>query len=147
MDVPAIRAKLAERLEELVRTDGQTSAYWLSAPHVPSLMVSGTPDVEYAREGWPADDTELQLLIIAFVGIVDDVSAQDRLDRWKANTGSESVRAILERADADGGGYLDGLAYGVTVLRGSENTLYDIPSFPAASVLGCEFTVRVLTSG
>jgi hypothetical protein len=147
VDVPAIRAKLAKRLDELVKTDGQTSPYWLSSPTVPSLMISGTPDVEYAREGWPNDDSEIQLLVLAFVGIVDDVAAQDRLDRWKASSGGESVRAILERADVGGDGYLDGLAYGVTVLRASENTLYDLPSFPSASVLGCEFTVRVLTSG
>lgn len=147
MDVVAVRKGLAARLDLLVGDDGGTSPYWVSNFLPPFLMVSGTPDVDYAAEGRPADDSEIELIVLAFTGIVEETASQDRLDRWKASSGDESVRSILEGRDDDD--LFLGLedVFDVTVLRASENTLHSLPSVPGADVLGCEFTVRVSTSG
>lgn len=147
MDLPAIRAAIKRTLDDAVGDSVQTTAYWISNPTPPSLVLMGQDEVEYGTGGQGREDAEVAWVLLAFSGIAEEVAAQDELDRWMASSGERSIRAILEARDDDGA-YLGGLVpevYDVTVERATGNQLYDLPNIEG-SVLGTQFTVRVRTS-
>jgi hypothetical protein len=137
-----IRQGLAANLSTL--TGIQVSAYMLAQPTPPTIHLypaQVTYDLAAAR-GLDQWDFTVQ----AFVGDTADQGAQVALDAFIAPSGAQSVKRALEVPD--GGSprtYLGGIAGDVSALTCSGYRIYTRPGSP--SVLGAEWTVRVLAAG
>lgn len=132
-DLADIREGLALNLQAI--PDLQVSAYLLSRPTPPTVMVGGPEEISWLEEygGRP----NWTLPVIVYTGMATDVGAQKLLDRYLAPDGLESIRAAIE-ADPTLGGAVADLAVTSTTgyrtyLVGGGDVLY----------LGAEWSVTV----
>lgn len=136
-DIADVRQALADALS--VIPDCQVSAYNLPNPTMPCLLVLGQNDIEYGNLAFGRQDTQWNLVVRGYVSTTLDLSNQQRLDRWLASDGPESVRAAIE-ADTT----LGGVADWVIVLRSTGTNVFQLPN--TVSALGTDFVVQVQTA-
>lgn len=135
--ISGIRAGIAKNLATVV--DVQVSAYMLSAPTPPCIHVF-PQRVEYDKAMGRGLDTSM-FTVQAFVGLVSDLGAQQKLDEYLDPAGARSVKAAVETDKT-----LAGLVSSVRVTDASGYKLYVLEG-SQGPVLGCEFTVEVLATG
>jgi hypothetical protein len=139
-DIGAIRAGLAATLEPLVDSGALTtsSPYGLANPQTPCAMVTVGPT--HFDEGVQTD--VLTLTVAVLVGTASEEDAQINLDAFLGR-GPNSVKALIE-ADPSLGGTCDDA--NVTAASGQRiYTLDTVSGTATPPVLGCEWTVEVLT--
>jgi hypothetical protein len=136
-DLASIRVALADALSVLPGV--QTSPYSLSNPFFPSLCVLGHDEIDYGNLAFGRQDTEWNLIVRGYVSLNFDQVGQERLDRWLADSGPDSVKATLEDDPT-----LGGLVEWLLVIRSSGTNIYQLPN--QVSALGTDFTVQVQTS-
>lgn len=129
-----IRSGLATRLAA-ISGDYQVSAYQLSAPTPPCLVVSRGPITYDQTMGRGGD--EMRFTVIAYVQFTTDQGSQKKLDVLAAPSGVGSLKAVVE-ADKTLGGVVDD----TWVSEATEERVYEAPGKPP--MLGCEWTVLVL---
>lgn len=132
-------AAIREALRAALRTipGCQVSAYLLANPTLPSLMITAG-EVEYDTAMARGLDT-WTLLVQGMVALTTDEGQQKQLDKWRASSGAESVKAAVESDRT-----LGGVVQDARVVMVSEDRVYGIdPNLR----LGCEWTVRVLATG
>jgi hypothetical protein len=138
--IQAIRAGLAAALQPLV-DDGtlvESSAYGLASPNTPCAMVTVGPT--RFDEGVQTD--VLTFTVAVLVGTASEQDAQVNLDALLGR-GPDSVKALIED-DPSLGGVCD--EANVTAASGQRIYTLDTASGTATPpVLGCEWTVEVLT--
>jgi hypothetical protein len=130
-DIADIRAGLAANLSTVPNC--QISAYQRSQPAVPSIQVVG-PEIDY---NFAPHAEEMTWTIRGLVAAVNDEGGQRRLDKWKAGSGSESIRQAVE-ADKQLGGACDNLH--VTGVGRDQIFVYG-----TVEALGAEWSVTVIT--
>jgi hypothetical protein len=136
-DIADIRQALADALSTVQGT--QTSAYNLANPTMPCLLVIGHNEIDYGNLAFGRGDTQWNLIVRGYVSTTWDIGSQQRLDRWLASDGTESVKAAVE-ADPE----LGGVADWAIVLRSTGTNVFTLPN--SISALGTDFTVQVQTS-
>lgn len=139
-DIGAIRAGLAATLQPLVDSGALTtsSPYGLANPMTPCAMVTVGPT---AFDGGVQTDT-LTMTVAVLVGSASEEDAQVALDAFLGR-GPDSVKALIE-ADPTLGGACDDA--NVTAATGQRIYALDTVNGTATPpVLGCEWTVEVLT--
>ena len=133
-----IREAIADALEAIPNV--QTSAYNLGNPTFPSLVVLGHDEINYGNLAFGRHDTEWNLIVRGYVAqSASDLAGQQRLDRWLASDGVDSVKAAIE-ADPS----LGGVADWVLVIRSSGSNIFQLEN--TVSALGTDFTVQVQTT-
>ena len=140
-DLATIRAGLATNLATLSTAPDQVqiSAYLLGNPTPPCLQVMGPDEITWDLAMHRGLD-EWTLIVQGFVGAATDIGSQQNLDLWIAPTGTQSVKTALE-SDATLGGTVQSL----TVPNCTGYKIYQLDS--TSSVLGAEWTVRVMNTG
>jgi hypothetical protein len=142
-DLASIRVALADALSVLPGV--QTSAYSLASPSFPSLCVLGHDEIDYGNLAFGRQDTEWNLIVRGYVSLNFDRAGQERLDRWLADNGPDSVKQAIEYLQpGDIQPSLGGLVEWVLVIRSSGTNIYQLPN--QVSALGTDFTVQVQTS-
>jgi hypothetical protein len=131
----AIREGIADAIRAGVAIDMQVSAKMLSDPTPPTAHVFPDETEYHLAMGDGAESWDLIVQVV--LALVDDIGAQDLLDRMLASKGTESVKAAIE-ADQS----LGGLASGVTVTRTSGYRTYRIGS-GQVEALGAEWNLTV----
>lgn len=136
-----IREAVAEALKVI---PGLDAFAWMKAnPTPPSAHVY--PDsIEYDQTQGRGHDN-VYLIVQAFVGILDDRGAQERLDRMLAPDGPDSIKAALEADRYSAAGALGGLVDDIHVESCTGYRTYPRPQ--GDLVLGAEWRVLVLASG
>jgi len=140
-DIEAIRAGLANALKPLVDSGVllKASPYSTASPNPPAAMVAVGP-ATFDDAG--ANSDTLTMTVSLVVDTASSESAQRKLDGMLGR-GPNSVKVLLE-ADETLGGACDGLH--VTAVSGQRIYALDTAQGGAtAPVLGCEWTVEVLT--
>lgn len=94
-DIAGIRSALASRLSTLVGNTGQSSAYWMTNPTLPTLQVVGVGPADYDSEFGRGGDT-LTATIQGLAGTTVDQAGQVIIDNWIDTSGSTSVKAAIE---------------------------------------------------
>lgn len=139
--VAQVRAALAESLRSaLPGGEGQVSAYWLSSPTPPTIVVF-PQSVTYDRAMGRGHD-EWEYVIQGFVAPVADIGAQELVDRMLAPSGSGSVKAAVE-ADPT----LGGIVSDCWVREASGNELYSLPGVASGLVVGAEWVAVLMVPG
>jgi hypothetical protein len=148
-ELEQIRQGLAANLRAIA--DCQVSAYLLDNPTPPTLEVVG-PDEATATTFGRASET-LGMIVHGIAGLVSDIGAQKRLDRWWATSGAESVVAAIE-ADRqltsrllEGGRVETGQTAAADTLVVLRKGGYQIFNLPGGRYVGAEWTVQVETTG
>jgi len=139
-DIEAIRKGLAAALQPLVDSGALTtsSPYGLASPQTPCAMVTVGPTK--FDEGVGTDG--LTMTVAVLVGTASEQDAQVNLDAFLGR-GPDSVKALIE-ADPTLGGVCD--EANVTAATGQRIYALDTASGTSTPpVLGCEWTVEVLT--
>lgn len=105
-DIDAIRQGLAALLRSLLPADeGHVSPYWRTTPPVPTLHVFG---IETGTADDFNDGMDMRFIIEAFVGTVDDIAAQKRLDalvegmKDAVEADNSASGALFDRLDETG---------------------------------------------
>jgi hypothetical protein len=129
-----IRLGLATNLEAIGDMQ-QVSPYALPQPTPPSIEII-VGEILY-HQAMVDGLVQVTMIVRAYVGLALNVPAQQRLDRFLAPSGDESVKAAIE-ADLTLGGVVDD----VTVVSASGHIVFVRESQPA--MLGAEWTVTVL---
>lgn len=132
-----IRQGIANNLAE-IGEGWDVSPYMKAFPHAPCIHVipAGIEFDETQHRGLDRYHMKVQ----AFVGTVDDKSAQQMLDELMAPTSTKSVKALIE-ADPQLGGACDDLI----VDHVGEYRTYIFEGRP--SLLGAEWSITLLVEG
>ncbi len=132
-----VRQGLADAMS--VIPDAQVSPYNLSNPTMPCLLVLGHDEIDYGNLAFGRRDTEWNLIVRGYVSTTLDLASQQRLDRWLASDGDESVKAAIE-ADPT----LGDVADWAQVLRATGTNRFQLDN--TVSAWGTDFAVQVQTS-
>lgn len=123
----------------------QTSAYNVSNPTLPALIVLGHDEIDYGNLAFGRADTEWNLIVRGYASQNIDQAGQQRLDAWLASSGTQSVRAAIEyKEPGDIQPCLGGLVDWVQVLRATGSNIFQLPN--QVSALGTDWTVQVQTA-
>lgn len=138
-DLTQIREAIAESLRSI--SDVQVSAYLLSNPTPPTLMVTpGEIDYHQALQ----DGMEMYTLRVqALVAHTGDIGPQQQLDGMLASTGNRSIKAAVELEPT-----LGGLVDDLVVLKTKGYHLVHVGQGATAQIyLGADLDVLVYTTG
>lgn len=128
-----IRAGLATNINNGI-SNVQVSAYVLSNPVPPVIMVYGPDPVTY--DTTLGGTSDLTISVFAYVGMATDIGAQKTLDVYLASAGTGSVKAAIE-SDPTLGGKVDSL-------RVVSDTGYRQYAMLDGTVyLGCEWSIEI----
>lgn len=130
-----MRVALAANLSTIAGV--QVSPYLLANPTPPAIQIMPGATEYHAAFG-TGDDEWWEFTIQAFVAVTTDKGSQMLLDSFLSSTGANSIKVAAE-SDRTLGGLCDDLI----VTRRTGYTLF-VPD-GRTSVLGAEWTVRVLT--
>jgi hypothetical protein len=130
-----LRLALAKKLESVPGLL-QASPYRLSDPSPPCAMVMGPGEISYDKAMQRGHD-DWEIVVMAFVELTDDGSAQSLLDEFIAAEGKSSFKAVLETGDRTLGGVCDDLQ--VRTFSG-----YGLYQTEGRSLLGGEWTIRII---
>lgn len=136
MNPAAVRAGLKTNLSAIKAT--QVSAYLLSNPSPPTLMVMAGPTQFDQAMGRGVD--RWTLVVQGITGLASDQSAQQKLDEWRRGSGATSVKAAIESDKT-----LGGTCQNLLVTQVSGDNIYSPDG--KGPYLGCEWTVEVLGTG
>ena len=136
-----IRQALADALST-IPSAGQTSPYNLPNPTMPCLLVIGHDEINYGNLAFGRHDTEWNMIVRGYVSSqTSSIRAQEILDDWLADAGTDSVKAAIEADQTLGGVAIQG---GALVIRSSGSNIFQLEN--TVSALGTDFLVRVQTA-
>ena len=140
-DIAAIRAEVASRLSTLLGDDGQSSAYWMANPTLPTLQVVGIGPTDYDQTFGRGGDT-LTATIQGLAQPTVDKAAQITIDDWCDTTGSTSVKAAIE-TERPSAVTLGGLVASCRVTGHTRPVITSLPN--GQETWSVEFTLEINT--